>query len=60
MIGIPTYIIDLWHHGLRLAKRNSKLPMEPPQSERGGGRRRKERERRKRAGGILAGQSRRM
>jgi hypothetical protein len=58
-IGIPTHRVDLWHHGLRLAKRNSKLPMEPSQGERGRGRK-KERGERKRVGGILAGQSRRM
>jgi hypothetical protein len=37
-IGIPTHGVDLWHNGLRLVKRNLKLPMEPPQGERGGGR----------------------
>lgn len=41
-IGIPTHRVDLWHHGLRLAKRNSKLPMEPSQGERGRGRKREE------------------
>jgi hypothetical protein len=43
-IGIPTHGVDLWHHGLRLAKRNPKSPMKPPQEEggkkeRGGGKR---------------------
>jgi hypothetical protein len=36
MIGIPTYGVDLWHHGLQLVKRNPKSPMESPQGERGG------------------------
>jgi hypothetical protein len=53
-IGIPTHGVDLWHHGLRLVKRNPKSPMEPPQGERGG-ERKKERGGRKRSRGILAG-----
>jgi hypothetical protein len=36
MIGIPTYEVDLWHHGLQLVERNPKSPMESPQGERGG------------------------
>jgi hypothetical protein len=36
MIGIPTHGVDLWHHGLRLVKRNPKSSMEPSQGKRGG------------------------
>jgi hypothetical protein len=53
-IGIPTHGVDLWHHGLRLVKRNPKSTLEPPQGERGGGKK-KERGGRKRVGGILVG-----
>jgi hypothetical protein len=53
-IGIPIHGVDLWHHGLRLVKRNPKSTLEPPQGERGGGRK-KERGGRKRVGGILVG-----
>jgi hypothetical protein len=54
-IKITTYGVDLWHHRLRLAKRNPKSVIEPPQGERGGGGK-KERGK-KRAQGILPGHS---
>jgi hypothetical protein len=58
-IKILTHGVNLWHHGVRLAKRNPKSPMKLPQGERREGRK-KEIGGRKRAGCILAGQSGRM
>jgi hypothetical protein len=64
MIEIPTHGVNLWHHGLQLAKRKPKSPIEPSQGERGRKKerweRKKERGGKKRVGSILAGQSRRM
>jgi hypothetical protein len=56
-IGIPTHLVDLWHHVLRIEERNPKSPMEPPQGEEMRKKERGERKR-KRVKELLAGQSR--
>jgi hypothetical protein len=54
-IGIPTHGVNLWHRRLRLANRNPKSPMEPPQGERGGRKKERKKERKEKGRMHLGG-----
>jgi hypothetical protein len=52
-IRVPTNIVDLWHHGLRIGERTPKTPMEPPQGEERKRKKEREEERERGAGALF-------